>query len=191
MRPQPSIPGFPDLSLGDLLERLASEEPDLGGGSAAALGGAMAAALVTAVARRSRDSWADAAGVAAQARALEDRCVRLAQADALAFGAAVAALERASEVEEPLRESVVVLLELGEAAADVAALAALAAERCDGRFRGDAAAAAQLAQAAAGVVATLVEANLTVGAGDERLAAAKRLVDSARYSARQAGEDAP
>jgi formiminotetrahydrofolate cyclodeaminase len=114
--------------------------------------------------------------------------VELAQADAAAFAEAVAALERGSEVEEPLREAVSVLLELGETAADVAGLAALTAERCEGRSRGDAAAAAQLATAATEVIATLVEVNLTVGVGDERLIQARRLVEAATRAARQAAE---
>ena len=135
-----SVSGLLDLSLAELLERLGGEEPGLGGGPAAALAAAMGAALVAAAARGSRDSWPEAVGVAAQAAALETRCVELAQADAAAFAEAVAALDRGSEVEEPLREAVSVLLELGETAGDVAGLAALTAERCQGTFRGDAAA---------------------------------------------------
>jgi formiminotetrahydrofolate cyclodeaminase len=185
-----SVSDLRELSLEKLLDGLGGTEPGLGGGPAAALAAAMGAALVAAAARKSRDSWPEAVGVAAQAAALEARCVELAHADADAFAEALVALERGSDVEEPLREAVSVLLELGEASADVAALAALTAERCEGMFRGDAAAAAQLAAAATEVVATLVEVNLTVGPTDERLAWARRLVDSATRAARQAAESA-
>ena len=38
------------------------------------------------------------------------------------------------------------------------------------------------------MIATLVEVNLTVGAGDERLTQARRLVEAATQAARQAAE---
>jgi formiminotetrahydrofolate cyclodeaminase len=127
-------------------------------------------------------------GVVAQAGSLESRCVALAEADAAAFARAVAALERGSDLEKPLTEVVSVLLDLGETAADVASLAATTVERCDGMSRGNAAAAAHLAEAAARVAATLVQVNLSVGLEDERLAHARRFVDAATDAARRAGE---
>src|SRR2546425_267302 len=62
----------------------------------------------------------------------------------------------------------------GGGSADVASRAALAAEMGEGTFRGDAAAAALLAEAAARAAGKLVAVNLTVTGGDERLVRARR-----------------
>ena len=62
-----------DLRLDEFLERLATGGGAPGGGSAAALSVAFAASLVAMVARCSRDSWKEAAGVAAQAGVIADR----------------------------------------------------------------------------------------------------------------------
>jgi len=60
-------------------------------------------------------------------------------------------------------------LEIAQLGADVAALAALAGERCEGAYHADAAAAAALAAGGARAAAHLVRANLAVRDGDERL----------------------
>ena len=67
----------------------------------------------------------------------------------------------------------VVPLEIAALGADTAALAVIAAERCDGAYRADAAAAAALAAGGARAAAHLVEVNLGVREGDERLARAR------------------
>ena len=188
-----------DLSLGDFLERLGTGRPTPGSGSASALTVAFAAGLVVMVARRSADSWDDSAGIAAQALALQARAAPLALADALVWQQALEALEAAradevpanGELEAKLDLSCAVPLEIAEAAADTASLAALAAELGDGTYRPDAAAAAVLAAAGARAAAHLVAVNLTVSDGDVRLAraraseqiaadAAARALDSAR-----------
>jgi hypothetical protein len=148
----------------------------------------MAASLVAKAARRSADSWRDAAGVAAQAESLASRCDELAESDARAFAAALRALEERSDVEGPLAESVDVLLVLCETATDVADLAARTAEQCDGTYRADAVCAALLAEAATSSVAVLVAANLTVTERDERLLRAKRLSAAATTALRRALE---
>lgn len=154
------------------------------GGSAAALSAALAAALVTMTARVSR-SWEAAPGVAAQARALRHRLVTLAHDDAEAFAAATAALATGEErgrtpLGVVLARAADAPLAIARAAADVAELAALAAEGSTPAVRPDAIAAAALAEAAATVAAHLVEVNLSTLPGDERrLAAAFARADAA------------
>ena len=179
------------LTSGDLWDRLADPGAAPGGGSAAAVVAGMAAALTAKAARRSSNSWSDARGVAAQAGSLAKRCTELAQEDAHAFDAALQALENPTDVALPLAQTVAVLLELGETAADVAELAARTAEHCDGTFRGDAVSATLLAEAAARVVTALVASNLTVAKGDERLLRARRLADVAAAAARRALDAGP
>jgi len=137
------------------------------------------------VARASRDSWDEAAGVAAQALALQDRAARLAQVDADAWEDALSALRGAGDgdgsddarrdhdLERKLERAAAVPLQIAELGADTAALAAHAAELCDGAHRADAAAAAALAAGGARAATHLVEVNLGVRVGDERLARAR------------------
>jgi formiminotetrahydrofolate cyclodeaminase len=134
------------------------------------------------VARRSADSWPDAPGIAAQAVARRTRCLELATRDAEAFESAVEALELGQSVERPLRHTVDVLLELADAAADIAELAALAAERSDPLVQVDAVSAALLAESAVRVAGLLIRVNLTVIPRDERL----RRLDLAERAAEQA-----
>ena len=73
------------LSLPALLEELAAPREVPGAGSALAAALAAAAAVVQMAARLSPASWADAAGVAAQAEALRERAVQLVDEDAEAY----------------------------------------------------------------------------------------------------------
>ena len=182
---------FSKAAIGGLWERLADPEAAPGGGSAAAVAAWMAAALVAKAARRSTDSWPDARGVAAQAGSLGARCSELAESDSLAFEAALQALESRADVHARLADTVVVLLALGEVAADVAELAARTAEHCDGTFRADAVCAALLAEAGACAAAVLIAGNLTVTSGDERLRRAQRLGEVATEAVRRALEAGP
>jgi methenyltetrahydrofolate cyclohydrolase len=188
-----------DLRLGDFLERLGTGKPAPGSGSASALTVALAAGLVVMVARRSADSWQEAGGVAAQALALQARTAPLVLADAQVWEQALEALEEVvrngdaveGDLEDKLERSTAVPLQIADAAADTAQLAALAAELGEGAYRPDAAAAAVLAAAGAKAAAHLVAVNLTIQAGDQRLAraqaseavaadAAARALDAAR-----------
>lgn len=86
-----------DLSVTDLLGRLATDEPIPGGGSASALAGAMAAALVHMVVEltRGRPAAADhedeLAGLRLAAASLQSDLLRLAEVDAAAYASVVAA----------------------------------------------------------------------------------------------------
>jgi formiminotetrahydrofolate cyclodeaminase len=183
-----------DLRLGEFLDRLCAGKPSPGSGSASALTLAFAAGLVAMVARRSSESWGDAGGVAAQALALQARAAPLALADAEVWEQALDALTEAAgdksspngDLEAKLERSALVPLQIADAAADTALLAALAAELGDGTYRPDAAAAAVLAAASARVAAHLVAVNLTVSEGDERLARARASETAAADAAARA-----
>jgi formiminotetrahydrofolate cyclodeaminase len=184
-----------DLRIDDFLDRLTEGGRAPGGGSAAALAVAFAAGLVAMVARCSRGSWDDATGVAAQSLAIKERAAQLARTDADAWQKASAALHEAGadanasgrdrELEEKLGRAAAVPLEIAELGADAAALAALVGEYCDGAFRADAAAAAALASGGASAAAHLVQVNLTVQEGDERLRRARASEQAAAESAKR------
>lgn len=187
-----------DLTLDEFLARVAARDQSPGGGSAAAISVAMAAGLVAMVARCSLDAWPEGPGVAAQALQLQKRAGPLAQTDARAWEKALAALRSAGEpgsggdleLEKKLELAAAVPLEIAQLGADVADLAALAAERCEGAYHADAAAAASLAAGGARAAAHLVEVNLAVREGDERLrrarASAQLAVDAAERALRAA-----
>lgn len=184
-----------DLRIDDFLDRLAEGGRAPGGGSAAALSVAFAAGLVAMVARCSRGSWEDATGVAAQSLAIKERAAQLARTDADAWQQASAALREAGadgdaegrdrELEQKLGHAAAVPLEIAELGADAAALAALVGEYCDGAYRADAAAAAALASGGASAAAHLVQVNLTVQEGDERLKRARASEQAAAESAKR------
>jgi formiminotetrahydrofolate cyclodeaminase len=189
-----------DIRLGDFLRGLAGGTPAPGGASAAALTAAFAASLVAMVARRSADSWAEAGGVVAQAQALEARTAPLAQQTDEAWEIALEALrERAdedpgrrnAELEEKLTRAAELPLAIAEAAADVAVLAALAAELGDGTFRSDAAAAALLASAASRAGAHFVAVNLATRPDDEWLVRAERAAEAGTSAAARALDAGP
>jgi formiminotetrahydrofolate cyclodeaminase len=71
-------------------------------------------------------------------------------------------------------------MEIAEAAVDVAALAAVVAERGDQALRADAVAAALLAQGAARAAATLVEVNLGTTESDSRVVRVRDLAGAAQ-----------
>lgn len=147
------------------------------------------------VARCSHDSWDEATGVAAQALALQDRAARLAQIDADAWEEALSALRNAGEgdgsdgarrdheLERKLERAAAIPLQIAELGADTAALAAHAGELCEGTYRADAAAAAALAAGGARAAAHLVEVNLGVREGDERLVRARASEQAASEAA--------
>jgi formiminotetrahydrofolate cyclodeaminase len=157
------------MPLARLPEALAEPGPGPAGGSAAALAASMAAGLVRLVARVS-DGWGDAPGVAAQASALGDRSLALADDDHRAYARAMAELaspSRDATLGAALRRAAAVPLQIAEVAADLAILAALAAQEGSATVRADAWAAATLAEGAAVAAAQLVHVNLsTLPEGD-------------------------
>jgi formiminotetrahydrofolate cyclodeaminase len=157
------------MPIGRLHDVLAEAGPGPAGGSAAAVATTMASGLVRLVARVSHD-WDDGPGIAAQAAALGDRTLLLADEDHRAYAHAVEQLhapERDATLGRALRHAAEVPLQISEAAADVAMLAALAARDGAASVRGDAWAAAALAEAASVAAARLVHVNLATRPDDE------------------------
>lgn len=183
-----------DLRLRELLEAIASEGPTPGGGSTAALAIAMSAALSAMVARASKD-WPEAGAAIAQAEQLRRRTAPLAQRDAEAYEEALVSIRLPERVEPNVRDAAVgaalaraaeVPLMIAEAGADAASLAALVADRGTPDRRGDAAAAALLAEAGTRAAASLIAVNLGVTPDDDRVVHAQALAAIASEAAREA-----
>jgi formiminotetrahydrofolate cyclodeaminase len=183
-----------ETPLGELLDQVAAKTSAPGGGSAAAIGLALGAGLVAMAARFSTD-WHGSGGATAQAEALRSRAAPLAEADAEAYAQALEVLrnpgagdpeERDQRIGDALAAAADVPLEIAEVAADVAELAAEVVEHGNPNLRGDAAAAAVLAESAARIAANLVTINLTMREEDERVARALALADAAARSAKRA-----
>lgn len=183
-----------DLPLRKFLDVVASEHPTPGGGSAAALAVAISAGLTAMVARASSD-WPDAGSVIAQAESLRKRVAPLAQRDAEAYEEALVTMSLPERVEPVVRDMAVgaaltraaeVPMAIAEAGADAACLAAAVADRGTASRRGDAVAAAFLAEAGTRAAAALVSVNLLVQPGDERAQHAELLVETASQAAREA-----
>ena len=180
-----SVAGLPVARLQDVL---AEAGPGPAGGTAAALATTMAAGLVRLVARVS-EGWSDAPGVAAQASALGDRSLALADDDHRVYARAMvelAAPGRDANLGAALRRAAEVPLQIAETAADVTMLAALAAHEGSETVRADAWAAAALAEAATVSAARLVHVNLATRPDDDlstRADEAARAAVSAREAA--------
>ncbi|MGZ8706165.1 MAG: cyclodeaminase/cyclohydrolase family protein [Gaiellaceae bacterium] len=167
------------------LDRIASAEPAPAGGSVAAVAVAMAAGLVAMAARLAHE-WPKASEVVERAEALRSRLATLALADEDAYAKVIEALRlppaspsRAAEVAAALSGAADVPLAVAEAAAEVAMLATLVAQEGNDRLRGDAAVAAELAEAGARGAAELVAINLA-GRDDPRARRAKDLATTSR-----------
>lgn len=182
------------LTLPALLEELAAPREVPGAGSALATALATAAAVVQMAARLSPESWADAAGVAAQAEALRERAVQLVDEDAEAYRRALEARAAADEKARPEQRDWALgqvtaaaaepPLALARLAADLAELCAAAGARVEPRVHADVAAAGALAAAVARGARELVATNLTALDGDARVEEADRLVAAAEAVAK-------
>jgi formiminotetrahydrofolate cyclodeaminase len=138
--------------------------------------------------------------VVAQAERLRRRTAPLAQTDAEVYEEALAALHLPDQLEKEVRDMALgqvlaraaeVPLVIAEAGADVAALAVSVAEHGAQDRRGDAVAAAFLAESGTRAAAQLVAVNLVVTPDDERVVKARALAASAGAAARSALQSAP
>ena len=167
-----------DLSLRDLLERVATPEPGPSAGACAAWTCALAAALVELAAEVTLRHGTDTGRpqeIANTARALRERALELGERD-VALYAAVLERRRAGESDAAeLDEASEPPLAIAEISVEVAELAREAARDGAVALRGDALAAARLADAAAGAAARLVEINLAASPDDPRVARAREL----------------
>jgi methenyltetrahydrofolate cyclohydrolase len=180
--------------LAGFLDSVASGEPAPGGGAVAAVAVALAAGLCSMAAHLSADYLADAAELAVRAERLRERVAPLAQEDATAYGRVLAA-SRTSDSGDPdarrerirgaLYGAADVPLAVAEVGATVAEIAARLAREGNPNLRGDAVAAALLAEAGARAAAVLVEINMAAGElADDRLGRVGEFVARAAGAAR-------
>ena len=116
------------LPLPALLEELAAPREVPGAGSALAVALATAAAVVQMAARLSPESWADAAGVAAQAESLRERAAKLVDEDAETYRQALEARNTIDETAKPEQRDWALGRATAAAAEPPLALARLAAD---------------------------------------------------------------
>jgi formiminotetrahydrofolate cyclodeaminase len=178
-----------------LLDEIAAETPAPGGGSVAALLAAMAAGLVAMAARFSKDHWDGAGDTVGRAEELRVHVAPLAQADAVAYEEVLTALRLPKGLEPEVRNQAIanalsraadIPLLIAEAAADIAELGSLVAERGNPNLRADAVAATLFAEAAARASANLVLVNLAMTKRDPRTARARELAQAAGASSARA-----
>jgi methenyltetrahydrofolate cyclohydrolase len=180
-----------DLSVGAFLDELAARRPAPGGGSAAAVAAGLAAGLVAMAARFSAEQLPDHAGVAARADQLKLRAGALADADARAYQAVLAASSAPAgdhHRRDAWREATNVPLGLSAVAAEIAELAASVLRAGNANLAGDAITAALLAGAVVRSAAELVSLNVAASGGDEEpVRRAARNVEAAQAALRAAG----
>jgi formiminotetrahydrofolate cyclodeaminase len=180
-----------DLRICAFLDQLADRQPAPGGGSAAAVAAGLAAGLVAMAARFSAAQLPDHAGVAARADRLRLRAGALADADARAYQAVLAASSDPAEDahrRKAWREATRVPLELSTVGAETAELAASVLRAGNPNLRGDASTAALLAGAVVRSAAELVSLNVAASGGDdEPVRRAARNVEAAQAALRAAG----
>ena len=179
--------------LAGFLDSVASDEPAPGGGAVAAVAIALAAGLSGMSARLSADHLADANELAERADLLRRRAAPLAQEDATAYGHVLAAYRtpddgdpevRREHIRTALSGAADVPLAIAEAGAEVAGIAARLAREGNPNLRGDAVAAAFLAEAGVRAAAVLVEINIKVGEiSDDRVGRVGQCVTRATCAA--------
>jgi formiminotetrahydrofolate cyclodeaminase len=166
---------FGERTVEDFLAAVAARQPAPGGGAVAAVTVAAAAGLVAMSARYS--SGPGAAALAAEADTERVAVLRLADADAAAYGEVLAALRapneepgRAERVRRALERAAEVPLRIAEAGARVARIGTAAGGNPN--LLGDLRAAVLLAEAATRAAAELVRINVEHGDLDATIAAA-------------------
>jgi formiminotetrahydrofolate cyclodeaminase len=152
-----------DCSVKDLLDRLAAKQPAPGAGVAAAITAAMAAGLLGMAARFSTAQLNDSVGRAVHADRVRDQIAALAEQEAEAYQAVLAAFALPSELDSEVRRRQIRRTLEREAASGIAIEAVELAERGNPNLRGDAVTAATLAAAAARSAAELVWRNVELG----------------------------
>ena len=193
--PENIAPDYLDLPLGEFLDRVASDSPAPGGGSAAAIAVALAAVLAGMAARLSTGQLSDAPELADQADASRHGVAPLARADAESYGRVLDAYResdpetRMARVRDALSGAADVPLAVAEAGSEVVAIASRLAEVGNPNLEGDALAAVLLAGAGVRAAVALVRINLsTANVDDDRLKRAKGLADTTAAAVGRATE---
>jgi formiminotetrahydrofolate cyclodeaminase len=194
--------GLAGLSVDEYLRQLASGDPTPGGGSAAALGGALGAALVSMVCNltigreRYAATEAEATAIREEARVLLDRLRRGIDEDAAAYDGVMIAyrLPRGSDEERAARtaaiqhatyEAALVPLALAEAAAQMIELAERGLGKTNPNAASDLAVAALLGVAALDGAAANVDINLASLHDEQRKAELSDRLAAARVGRRE------
>jgi formiminotetrahydrofolate cyclodeaminase len=172
---------FLDLSLKEFLDAVPARTPAPGGGAVASVAASLAAGLAAMAARFATESWERRAEVVGRAEELRARVEPLADADAAAYAAYLGS--RSPEATERIVE---IPHEIVEIAAELAELAEAVARDGNPNVRGDAAAGAELAAAAAAIGARLVRLN--AGPDDRRTTATAELAARAAAAAKRVDE---
>lgn len=168
---------YADRSLNVLLTATAQRVPAPGGGAAAAWTCAMAAALAGMVARYASDDDDEMLDLADRADELREQATNLADMDAEAYSAFLAASdERRAEARSAAADPPLLV---ARAAAEVAVLATGAMQSAPAALAGDARTAVLLSEAAACAAAELVAIDLEAVPDDPRIAEAKAIADAA------------
>ena len=193
--PENIAPDYLDLPLGEFLDRVASDSPAPGGGSAAAIAVALAAGLAGMAARLSTGQLSDAPELADQADASRHGVAPLARADAESYGRVLDAYResdpetRMARVRDALSGAADVPLAVAEAGSEVVAIASRLAEEGNPNLEGDALAAVLLAGAGVRAAVALVRINLsTANVDDDRLKRANSLDDTTAAAVGRATE---
>jgi len=168
---------YVDHSLGEFLDLVAKRQPAPGGGAVAAVTVAVAASLVAMAARYSADLLDGGEALIDDAERLRAGAANLADDDAEAYGAVIAAWaasrgderSRRQQVDAALTRAAGVALEVAELGAETARLAGRLAVEGKRDVRGDAATALLLAEAATRAAAHLVAVNVETSGGDDHL----------------------
>lgn len=168
---------FEDMKISEFLDLLASDAPAPGGGTVAALGGALGAALVSMVAsltigkEKYKDSWAEMEAVRGQSEDLRAGFTKLMNEDTEAFNAFMGALKmpkdtdeqkaaRKAAMDEASKTATDVPLRTLEKCAELAGVAAKAVKYGNVNAVSDGGSAALLAEAAGKAAAYNVRINL-------------------------------
>lgn len=176
-----------DGPLDALLDAVAAPVPAPGGGSCAGWAAALSAALIemaagcTLARPRAGDDTAGLVRIRDEAAGLRARASELADRDPIVY-ARVLIAQRVSDavaLEAALDAATDIPLEIAQVAAGLATLALAVLEKGKPSLRGDAQTALQLADASCRAAAGLVEINLAADHSDQRVAAARALVDPA------------
>ena len=142
--------------------RMAEPRPTPAAGAAAGAAAALAAALVEKACALTHDG--SLAVEAEWAAALRAEAVAFVAEDERVYGA-IAAARRGGDVAAAWREAALVPLAFGERCSELAALARSVSRRCNPNLAGDAATAAELADAAARAAGVLAEIDLAPAGG--------------------------
>jgi formiminotetrahydrofolate cyclodeaminase len=180
---------FAELTLTEIMQRVAAVDPSPGAGPSLAWTCGLAAALVEMVSAISLNQQpVDPHAIEqrrAQAMALRNRALTLADADANAYRAVLAVGRRRDEaghagrLREALHAAADPLLSIVETAGEVTRLAADAISQIRGGARGEAKTAAVLGAAVVQAGLPLIELNLAGAPGDPRITRAQAIAQQA------------